>query len=272
VAEALSLSIYGLDPARAQLIAKNLYDDKGPLLLPIESLEEKYHDRIGGEFLARVEEMRLWLSQIDAALPLDVFLHDLFAELLSSSRFQAQPDLAGAAVCNWLVQTATRLRTAAGAMGLQTNRAIGETFIDGIYQGLVSANPPDLGEPPDPNGITISTIYGYLLAGKPAQVQVWLETAASGWWDIPRQPLSNAFVLSQHRDADAPWTMADDFAIRNQLLSRIIRGLTNRTSKGIIIANSDLDRRGARQEGPLWRALQPVMPVSSKQSPVTSDQ
>jgi hypothetical protein len=66
--------------------------------------------------------------------------------------------------------------------------------------------------------------------------------------------------------------MADDFAIRNQLLSRIIRGLTNRTSKGIIIANSDLDRRGARQEGPLWRALQPVMPVSSKQSPVTSDQ
>ena len=272
VAEALSLSIYGLDPARAQLIAKNLYDDKGPLLLPIESLEEKYYDRIGGEFLARVEEMRLWLSQIDAALPLDVFLHDLFAELLSSSRFQAQPDLAGAAVCNWLVQTATRLRTAAGAMGLQTNRAIGETFIDGIYQGLVSANPPDLGEPPDPNGITISTIYGYLLAGKPAQVQVWLETAASGWWDIPRQPLSNAFVLSQHRDADAPWTMADDFAIRNQLLSRIIRGLTNRTSKGIIIANSDLDRRGARQEGPLWRALQPVMPVSSKQSPVTSEQ
>jgi hypothetical protein len=259
VAEALSLSIYGLDPARAQLIAENLYDDKGPYLLPTETLDEKYHDRIGAEFLARVEELRLWLSHIDAAVPLDIFLHDLFAELLSSPRFQAHPDLAGAAVCNWLVQTATRLRTAARPMGLKTNQAIGTAFIDGIYQGLVSANPPDLGEPPDPDGITISTIYGYLLAGKPAQVQVWLETAASGWWDIPRQPLSNAFVLSQHRDPQAPWTMTDDIAIRNQLLSRIIRGLTNRTSKGIIIANSDLDRRGARQEGPLWRALQPVL-------------
>ena len=52
-------------------------------------------------------------------------------------------------------------------------------FIDGIHQGLVTANPPDLGDPPDPDGVTISTIYGYLLAGKPAQVQVWLEMAAS---------------------------------------------------------------------------------------------
>jgi hypothetical protein len=259
VAEALSLSIYGLDPARAQLIAENLYDEMGPNLLPVDSLDETYYNRVGAEFLARVEELRLWLSEIDATVPLDIFLHDLFAELLSSSRFQAQPDLAGAGVCDWLVQTATRLRLAAQPMGLKTNQEIGSAFIDGIYQGLVSANPPDLGEPPDPDGVTISTIYGYLLAGKPAQVQVWLETAASGWWDIPRQPLSNAFVLSRHRDPQAPWTMADDFAIRNQLLSRIIRGLTHRTSKGIIIANSDLDRRGARQEGPLWRALQPVL-------------
>ncbi len=52
--------------------------------------------------------------------------------------------------------------------------------------------------------------------------------------------------------------MEEDFAIRNQLLSRIIRGLTNRCAGGIILANSDLDRRGLRQDGPLWRALQPA--------------
>ena len=240
-----------------------MYDPAGPELLPTDTLPEKLSVRIGDEFLARVEELRLWLTDTDPNKPLDIFLHDLFAHLLSLPRFQPQPDLAGAAVCDWLVQTATRLRTAAQPMGLTTNQDIGATFIDGIYQGLVSANPPDLGEPPDPDGITISTIYGYLLAGRPAQVQVWLETAAGGWWDIPRQPLSNAFVLSQQRDPQAPWTMADDFAVRNQLLSRIIRGLTGRTSKGIIIANSDLDRRGARQDGPLWRALLPVLPLKT---------
>jgi hypothetical protein len=104
----------------------------------------------------------------------------------------------------------------------------------------------------------ISTIYGYLLAGKPVKVQVWLETAATGWWDIPRQPLSNAFVLAQSWRPERPWTMEEDFAIRNQLLSRIIRGLAARCQDGVILASSDLDRRGLRQDGPLWRALQPV--------------
>jgi hypothetical protein len=144
-------------------------------------------------------------------------------------------------------------------MGLKTPAEIGITFIEGILQGLVSAKPPDLGEPPDPDGITIGTIYSYLLAGRPVSVQVWLETAATGWWDIPRQPLSNAFVLAQSYDAQEPWTMTEDFAIRNELLSRIIRGLSGRCSDGIILANSDLDRRGIRQDGPLWRALQPVI-------------
>jgi hypothetical protein len=53
--------------------------------------------------------------------------------------------------------------------------------------------------------------------------------------------------------------MENDFLVRNQLLSRIVRGLTARCQEGIIVANSDLDRRGLRQEGPLWRALAPIL-------------
>ena len=96
-----------------------------------------------------------------------------------------------------------------------------------------------------------------LLAGHPVRVQVWLETAATGWWDIPNQPLSNAFVLAQSYEPERLWTMADDGLVRNQLLTRLIRGLTARCSDGIILASSDLDRRGVRQDGPLWRAIQP---------------
>jgi hypothetical protein len=90
-------------------------------------------------------------------------------------------------------------------------------------------------------------------------VQVWLDTAASGWWDIPRQPLSNAFVLAQSWDPDRAWTMSEEIDIRNQLLARIVSGLTARCHDGIILATSDLDRRGARQDGALWRALQPIL-------------
>jgi hypothetical protein len=236
-----------------------LYQNGGGKLLPVEQVPEKIRHRIGSEMLVRVEELRLWLEDPDNDTDIDIFLHNLFTQLLSQRRFQPEPDVVGASVCDWLVKTATRLREAAVPLGFFTPEEVGLVFVEGIYQGLVSANPPDLGEPPDPNGITLSTIYGYLLEGAPVRIQVWLETAATGWWDIPNQPLSNAFVLTQSYELHTPWTTTEDFAIRNELLSRIIRGLCGRCSDGVILANSDLDRRGLNQEGPLWRALQPAI-------------
>ena len=259
VAEALTLSINGLDPARAELLAERLYQPDVPALLPGEELPERIRERVGWDMAGLVEELRLWLERHGGQSPLDIFLHNLFTQLLSQHRFQPTPDLAGAAVCDWLVRSATRLRQAAAAIGWRTPAEVGTAFIEGIYQGLVTANPPELGDPPDLNGVMISTIYGYLLAGHPVRVQVWLETAATGWWDIPNQPLSNAFILAQSRNPQEPWTMEEDFTIRNQLLSRLIRGLTARCADGVILANSDLDRRGLRQEGPLWRALEPAI-------------
>jgi hypothetical protein len=259
VAEALTLSIRTLDPARAQLLVDHLYRPDGPELLPAEPLPERVLARVGAEDVALVEALRIWLAERGHRDNLDTFLHSLFNELLAQPQFQPEPDVAGAAVLDWLVRSAARLRKAAPAMGLTTDADVGAAFIDAVNQGLVTANPPDWGEPPDPEGVVLSTIYAYLLAGKPARVQVWLETAAQGWWDIPRQPLSNAFVLAQSRSPEVPWTIDEEFTVRNELLSRIIRGLTARVSDGVILASSDLDRRGVRQDGPLWRALGPLM-------------
>lgn len=258
VAEALTLSIAGLDAARAELITERLYQPEVPHLLPASELPERLSERVGWDLVGLVDGLREWLDGYDGRSTIEAFLYDLF-QLLSQPQYHPEPDVAGAAVCDWLMQQAIRLRQSAAAIGLPTDAAIGRTFIDGIHQGLVTANPPDLGDPPDPNGIMISTMYGYLLAGHPVRVQVWLETAATGWWDIPNQPLSNAFVLAQSYEPERPWTMADDGLVRNQLLSRLIRGLTARCSDGIILASSDLDRRGVRQDGPLWRALQPAI-------------
>jgi hypothetical protein len=254
VAEALTLSFHGLDPARATLLTDQLYRPATAQLLPAAELPAKFAARVGADILALYEELRLWLDEYPPDSGIDYFLHALF-QLLSQRRFQPEPDVAGAAVCDWLVQAATRMRQSAVAIGFQPDE-VGSAFIDGINNGLVTANPPQLGDPPDPNGMMISTIYGYLLAGEPVRVQVWLETAATGWWDIPNQPLSNAFVLAQSYNPEKLWTTDEDMRIRNELLSRIVRGLTARCADGIILATSDLDRRGVRQDGPLWRALQ----------------
>ncbi len=258
VAEAMSLSIAGLDVARAQLLTERLYQPEIAHILPATELPPRIAERVGWELVSLLDGLRAWLDGYNGRSTIETFLYDLF-QFLGQSQFHPEPDVAGAAVCDWLMRQATRLRQSAGALGLLTEADIGRTFIEGINQGLVTANPPDLGDPPDPDGMMISTMYGYLLAGRPVRVQVWLETGAMGWWDIPNQPLSNAFVLAQSYDPERPWTMGDDGLIRNELLTRLVRGLTARCSDGIILATSDLDRRGVRQDGPLWKALQPAV-------------
>ncbi len=259
VAEALTLSIHSLDPARAQLLVDHLYRPDGPELAAADTLPERVAERVGADDVQLVEELRRWLAENAHRDTIDTFLHRLFNELLARPQFQPEPDLAGAAVLDWLVRSAAGLRKSAPAMGLAGEAELGEAFIDAVNQGLVTANPPDWGEPPDPDGVILSTIYAYLLAGEPVRVQVWLETAAQGWWDIPRQPLSNAFVLAQSRSPELPWTVDEEFAVRNELLTRIVRGLVARCRDGVVLAGSDLDRRGVRQDGPLWRALGPLV-------------
>jgi len=259
IAEAYHLSIEGLDPVRAKLLTDNIYLAGEPRLVTSDVIPAPIALRIGSDLLERADLIQAWLDEQGGGRhPLDVFLHRLFNDLLARPALRTQPDLAAAAICDWLVRAAGRLLAAARPMGLDTDAEIGRTFVNGIYSGLVTANPPEFGEPPDPDGLMISTIYGYLLSGHPVDIQVWLETAATGWWDIPRQPLSNAFVLAQSWPPDRPWTMEDDFNLRNQLLARIVRGLTNRCRGGVILATSELDRRGVLQDGPLWRALQTV--------------
>ncbi len=153
---------------------------------------------------------------------------------------------------------AKRLRQAAAPLGLEKHSDIGTTLIKAIDQGLVAARYSDLGDSLDTDGVTVATVYSYLLVGKPAKFQFWIDLAATGWWDIPSQPLSNAFVLTPGWQPEDQWTVAEDNRVRSRLLSRIIRGLTNRCTDQLILATSELDRRGLRQDGPLWRALEPL--------------
>ncbi len=266
VAEALHLSVDSLDPVRAYLLVEHWYDPETSDLRSRDELPETIVERVGRHNIALVEDLRLWLKKEGGQEAVDIFLQRLFHGLLAQHRYQPEPDLAGAAYCDWLVRAAYRLRRAAAPMGLKDGGDIGRTFITGINKGLVTSNPPEHGHPPDPTGLMISTVYGYLLAGRRVAVQVWLESAATGWWDIPRQPLSNAFVLARSWPGEKLWSMEDEFVIRDRLLSRIIRGLAGRSSKGVILANSDLDRRGIYQNGKLWQALNPAVQAFRKPS------
>ncbi|MFT5193561.1 MAG: hypothetical protein ACI9EW_002091 [Cellvibrionaceae bacterium] len=267
VTEALSLSIEGLDPVRAKMIVNLLYDNQLGVFQDQSFLTDKQVERIGENHLEAVDQLRLWLEAhgnkgVDPLHP-DFFLHRLFSELLSRPPFRQRPDMGQAAVCDWLIQMASRFRLAGDRVIEDSGEAVGLALVRGIYSGLVTANPPSgtnaSSTQPDSNGVFISTIQTYLLEERPVAVQVWLETSATGWWDLPRQPLSNGFVLDPRWSINQTWTLEDDARIRNEQLSRIMTGLCSRCSLGIFLATSDLDRRGARQDGPLFQALKSVI-------------
>ncbi len=259
VAEGLALAVGWLDRPRAVLAASRLYEPAGPELRPVAALSESEVGRVGPAAVVQLDELRCWLAVWRGTEPLDRFFAHLFGDLLSSSRFHPQPDLRGAAVCDWLVRAAGQFRRAAPALGLAELSEQGRAFFDSIFEGLVSGDPlpePELG---GEDAVIIATLYAYVLNGPAVDYQVWLEAGATGWWEIPRQPLSNAFVLSPGWVPTRLWTEADSFGLRNQLLARLMRGLCARCGRGVLLATSDLDRRGQRQDGPLWRVLEPLL-------------
>jgi hypothetical protein len=266
VAEGLMLAVSGLDWPRAMLAAQSLYDRDGPALRPTESLNATRAARLGTSIVADLAYLTRWLADWSAARPLDHFFRELFNDLWSRVRRADDRDRMAereAAVCNWLADKARRFRQAAPAMGLPERTEQAKAFVASIFEGLVTGDPlperPDGATEHEHPPVLIGTIYAYLLAGPVVDYQVWLDGASTGWWDIPRQPLSNAFVLNPSWPADRLWTEADSFAMRNELLARIVHGLSMRCRRGVLLASSDLDERGERQDGPLWRALMPVI-------------
>ncbi|MCA9982264.1 MAG: hypothetical protein KDD89_15575, partial [Anaerolineales bacterium] len=124
MAEALQLSIHGLDPARAALVAQSLYQPNVPSLRDTMELTGQQVERIGEENVVLVESIRRWLAEHGSfgaePLPLPEFIHQLFTDLLSQPAFSPAPDVTGAAVCDWLTRTAVRLQESARPIGLQT--------------------------------------------------------------------------------------------------------------------------------------------------------
>jgi hypothetical protein len=266
VAEGLMLAVSGLDWPRAVLAAQALYDAGGPTLRNTDALSSTQVNRLGSPVVSDLSYLTHWLADWPGARPLDHFFRQLFNDLWENVRSGDHRDRrAGreAAVCDWLVDKARRFRQAAPALGLRETTEQARSFVSSIYDGLVTGKP--LPEPSvelaggDRPPILVSTIYAFLLDGPVVDYQVWLDAESLGWWNIPRQPLSNAFVLTPDWPVSRLWTEADSLAIRRELLARIVHGLSVRCRRAVLLASSDLDERGERQDGPLWRTLMPVI-------------
>jgi hypothetical protein len=258
IAEALERALKPMDPLRAGLIGRHLYDLRSGQLKSASELNATMRERIGFAAVERYEALREWLVAYrgEDPGPIDHFLRRLFGEVLS--RAELEPE--DAQVYSKLIASASSFRQAAPAMDLK-GQAIGQRYVEMVLAGVVAAQyltDVDLEEAPESIAL-VAPVYTYLLSGHVARFQFWLDIGSLSWWEPLHQPLTNHYVLTRRWDREERWTDAVDFSIRNRNLYRLVRGLCLRCRDGIYLCASDSEGRGEVQDGPLMMAVQQVL-------------
>ncbi|NLV73325.1 MAG: hypothetical protein GXY52_01370 [Chloroflexi bacterium] len=267
LAEALAVTITGLDPLRAMLLAQAAWSAKDTALIdlsstppPADGKSRSLWDRLGYQVRERYELLRAWLAQSAAQepQPLDQFLSTLFGDVLSLNGFglYLRTDLARS--YGRLVESALKFRQALAPhqTGPAETSAVAAAYTAFVLGGLASAEyTSDRPEPSD-NAVILAPAFAYLTRGLISRCQYWIDLRADGWWNRPNQPLTHPFVLSRNWEPGRIWYNADEDRVRHESLGRVLTGLAARCSDGVYLASSELAISGEEQTGMLERVLQ----------------
>ncbi len=275
VSQALAIAMPRLDPVRAQLLTEIVFPSRrranelGAFAALNEGMRERITYAAGEDF----DRLREWIYAYRATAeetPLDQFFARLFGELLSQPNYGFHEDRDAARVASQLVQSARRFRWALesepwrreapahGANGQAPSggpaptalTTLGRSYLQLAESGAVGALfVPGWRMPED--AVFLAPAYTFLLRNKPVDVQFWLDIGASGWWERLYQPLTHPFVLSHRWPADEPWTDAEEYFRRQDILRRLLLGLIRRTRRSIYLAVSDFSESGYEQRGAL---------------------
>jgi hypothetical protein len=194
---------------------------------------------------------------------LDQFFARLFGEVLSQPNYGFHEDRDAARVASQLVQSSRRFRwalqaepwrrAAQGANGgpqATVLTTLGRSYLQLVESGALGALfVPGWRVVED--AVFLAPAYTFLLRNKPVAVQFWLDVGAGGWWERLYQPLTHPFVLSHRWPAGEPWTDAEEFHRRQDILYRLLLGLIRRTQRSIYLAVSDFSESGYEQRGAL---------------------
>jgi hypothetical protein len=275
VSQALAIAMPRLDPVRAQLLTEIVYpprrraNELGAFAALNEGMRERITYAAGEDF----DRLRAWIYTYRAAAeetPLDQFFARLFGELLSQPNYGFHEDRDAARVASQLVQSARRFRWALenepwrreavtpgagagrsdGGPSITALTTLGRSYLQLAESGAVGALfVPGWRMAED--AVFLAPAYTFLLRNKPVDVQFWLDIGASGWWERLYQPLTHPFVLSHRWPADEPWTDAEEYFRRQDILRRLLLGLIRRTRRSIYLAVSDFSESGYEQRGAL---------------------
>ncbi len=273
LAQALSFSIRDMDPIRAHLLARAVYetDEEGrPRLRPFSAVASETQDRVTYRLGEQYDQIHGWIKGYigEDNQPLDHFLNRIFGEVLSQEGFGFHDNMSAAARADRLVESARKFRQVIEKADLEgqgptqgpahgpTQDPIGRLYLQTVRKGVAAAQyVQDWSEGTD-EGVLLTPAHTFLVQNRRAVHQFWLDVGSTGWHSRIKQPLTHPHVLSRSWKEGKEWTDADETAAGLDMLSRITDGLTRRCSGQVHLAISSRGRNGQREQGYLLKAFQ----------------
>jgi hypothetical protein len=276
VAQALQQAIAGLDLVRANLLAQVVYrqfERKAGHLTAFDQIEGDVRERISYQAGDLYDRLRQWLLATDPTNPpvLDIFFSRLFEEILAQPGFGFHGRQEAGEVVAHLVNSARKFRQVAEKIplpgyaniphetGLPTVDQLNQSYLDLVGQGMMAAQYIRRWDPAPEESVLITPATTFLMSNRPVDVQFWLDTGSSGWWERIAQPLTHPYILTADWEHGRLWTDADEISSQRDRLARLMLGLTRRCRKHIYIVNAEIGEQGFEQRGQLLMALQQML-------------
>lgn len=257
LAQALSLSIDGLDPVRAYLLASTYRPASG--LQTYGALSSGLQARITSAAGERYDRLREWLLDAGAKVnqSLDHFFARLYSEILAlpGYRFNAALDAANTAAA--LVRSAREHRRLSEELGEDMDAGFYvQRVLDGVI-GEQALSRPD--NPADAAGVQVAPAYTFLMGNRAVTHQFWLDIGSSGWSERLHQPLGQPYVLNRNWEEGRRWTAEHDALANADFAYRLVAGLLRRCTGRLWLTHVDYNEQGFTQQGALLLALQRIL-------------
>lgn len=270
IAQALMFTL-NTDLVRARLLAEAAYRPQDLSLSPFEAIKPNMQERITYRVGGRYNMLREWLMENRQASPppLDLFLRQLFGEVLSQPEFGFHQNLDAVRVAASLIESIQKFRQVMepvyeGESNSTEAFNLGQEYIRMLEEGVIAAQYLESWRTIPGTSVLVAPAHTFLLMNQAVDVQFWLDPGSNGWVQRLAQPLTHPYVLSRHWEAGRLWTDADEVTAETESLARLTAGLLSRCRKKVFLALADLGETGYEQRGVLLRAFQRILQQQEK--------
>jgi len=263
---ALTHSIQGMDPFRADLLVRSIYHPKNEFwLTEIGTSNLAFQERITLTLCNKFQMIYKWLfNALNDPFDLDVFTSRLFGEILTQPGFGFYNNFIAADVTSRLVESIQKFRRVISAEQNDDTPNLSREYITTLEKGIIAALYLESWDKPEEDSVYLAPAYTFLLQNRSVAYQFWIDVGSMGWWQRLLQPLTQPYVLSRNWEIGRKWSDNNEFETNQLNLEKLIQGLLNRCREGIFIHSTGYNESGNEEKGPLLKAVQRILRVSTK--------